>query len=120
MRADRELLAGVFRNLLLNAAEAMPDPGSIEIHLSRRTTSCQVTIADTGPGVPPALAGRIFEPFVTGKKGGTGLGLAISRRILRLHGGELELVPATPVGATFVATVPLHEAYGLRHAAALE
>ncbi len=108
VRADRELLKNVFRNLLLNAAEAMVEPGSIEVRMVGHESACEVTITDTGPGVPPELADRIFEPFVTGRKGGTGLGLAISRRILRLHGGELELAPPTGRGATLRMTIPLH------------
>ncbi|MDE3154339.1 MAG: PAS domain-containing protein [Acidobacteriota bacterium] len=111
VRGDRELLTGVFRNLLLNAAEAMREAGTITVQMSRENGSCLVTLSDTGPGVPEELATQIFEPFVTGRRGGTGLGLAISRRILRLHGGELALRPrqaAGSSGATFVATIPLH------------
>jgi signal transduction histidine kinase len=116
VRGDRELLTGVFRNLFLNAAEAMTEPGSIDVRLSRGGPSCHVTITDSGTGVPAELASRIFEPFVTAKKGGTGLGLAISRRVLRLHGGDLELLPDTP-GATFRATIPLHSTSNLGTAA---
>jgi PAS domain S-box-containing protein len=104
--ADRQLLKNVFRNLFLNAAQAMPDPGSIDVRIAR-DGACRVTVADTGPGIPPALSGRIFEPFVTGRKGGTGLGLAVSRRILRLHGGEVALLPTAGPGATFLVTIPL-------------
>jgi PAS domain S-box-containing protein len=106
--ADRELLKNVFRNLVLNAAQAMREPGSIEVRVTRHAAACHVTVADTGPGILPALSNRIFDPFVTGKTGGTGLGLPISRRILRLHGGELALVPSVSPGATFLVTIPLH------------
>jgi PAS domain S-box-containing protein len=106
--ADRELLGNVFRNLLLNAGQAMPEPGCIDIRISHSGAMCSVTVADTGPGIPAALAPRIFEPFVSGRKAGTGLGLAISRRIARLHGGDVALLPAGGTGATFLVTVPLH------------
>ncbi len=108
VRADRELLKGVFQNLLLNAAQAMREAGSIEVRMVRDGSACRITVADTGPGMLPDLSSRIFEPFVTGKKGGTGLGLSISRRIMRLHGGELELLSTVAPGATFLLTVPLH------------
>jgi signal transduction histidine kinase len=108
--ADQELLKNVFRNLLLNAAQAMQEAGSIDVCVSRHESTCRVTVADNGPGIPPELASRIFQPFVTGRKGGTGLGLAISRRLLRLHGGDLELLTTPSPGAAFRATVPLHGA----------
>jgi signal transduction histidine kinase len=107
VHGDRELLKSVFRNLFLNAGRAMKQPGRIDVRAMGSATACRVTVGDTGSGVPPALAGRIFEPFVTGTKGGTGLGLSISRRIMRLHGGDLELVPSDATGATFLVTVPL-------------
>jgi len=106
VHGEPELLKSVFRNLLLNAAQAMPDAGSIEVRMERAGTVCRVTVADTGPGIPLGLSSQIFEPFVSGRPGGTGLGLAISRRILRLHGGELELVRTGPPGATFLVTMP--------------
>lgn len=105
--ADRELLKNVFRNLFLNAAQAMPESGAIDVRIGRAGSACRVTVADTGPGIQPAMSARIFEPFVTGKPGGTGLGLSISRRILRLHGGDLELVQTDPPGATFLVSIPL-------------
>lgn len=108
VNADRELLKNVFRNLFLNAAQAMRDPGSIDVRMEGDGTACRVTVADTGPGIVPAHASRIFEPFVTSRKGGTGLGLSLSRRIMRLHGGDLSLVSTAPPGATFLVTVPLH------------
>jgi len=105
--ADRELLTSVFRNLFLNAAEAMREAGSIDVRIVREGSACRVTVADTGPGIQAGLASQIFEPFVTSKKSGTGLGLPISRRILRLHGGELELLPTGTQGTTFLVSLPL-------------
>lgn len=106
VRGDLELLKSVFRNLLLNAAQAMHEPGSIEVRASFTGAHCRITVTDTGPGIAPSLAARIFEPFVTGRKGGIGLGLSISRRIARLHGGDLALQPASR-GAAFVLTLPV-------------
>ena len=58
-------------------------------------------MSDDGPGVPPELAGRIFDPLVTGRAGGSGLGLAMARRIMAAHGGSIALVTAAIGGATF-------------------
>ena len=66
-----------------------------------------LTLADEGPGVPPEIRDRLFEPFVTrGKKGGTGLGLAVARRFVEDHGGTLELLPEGP-GARFRIAMPV-------------
>jgi signal transduction histidine kinase len=68
----------------------------------------RITVADSGPGIPPADAMRIFEPFFTTarERGGTGLGLAIARSLLAGHGGTIELLPA-PMGACFAIELPL-------------
>jgi signal transduction histidine kinase len=64
-----------------------------------------IEVADDGPGVPAAIAPRIFEPLVTGRTGGTGLGLALARRIVAAHGGSIALVPSSK-GATFRIELP--------------
>ena len=61
---------------------------------------------DHGPGVPEALRERLFEPYVTGKKGGTGLGLALVRQTIEAHGGRVRHEPTPGGGATFVMTLP--------------
>ena len=105
--ADRELMRLVLQNLLLNAAQAMRHPGTIAVGVTREGPAVRVTVTDSGGGVPPEIADRIFEPFVTTKNGGTGLGLAVSRRIARLHGGDLDFAPAPGTGTTFRLTIPL-------------
>jgi len=71
-----------------------------------------IQVEDDGPGVPPALAARIFEPLVTGRSGGTGLGLALARRIAAAHGGTISLVPVVAApsegrpGACFEVRLP--------------
>jgi nitrogen-specific signal transduction histidine kinase len=72
-------------------------------------TRIKVLIADDGPGVPPALADRIFRPFVTGRRSGTGLGLPMALNVARDHGGSIELVSAPDGfgGAAFRVILPL-------------
>jgi len=65
-----------------------------------------VEVVDDGPGVPDAIAGRIFDPLVTAREGGSGLGLALARRIAVAHGGTLELAASQNGGATFRVELP--------------
>ena len=68
---------------------------------------CVIRIVDDGPGIPPRLAGKLFEPFVSGGSAdGTGLGLTISRELAAAHGGELKLVETGPTGTTFELRLP--------------
>jgi signal transduction histidine kinase len=91
--------AGLFNqavmNLVANAIEAIEGPGEIEIESRMRDNWFELTVSDTGTGVPEPLRDRIFEPFFTTKPvgQGTGLGLAITYSIAQKHGGSVRLVP---------------------------
>jgi|SRR5579859_1505123 len=94
--ADRQQLRQVFLNLFANAADAMPDGGTLTVHTWTEAASppqAWIEIADTGGGIPPEALVRIWEPFFTTKPEGkgTGLGLGICRRIVEEHGGTIEL-----------------------------
>lgn len=95
VHGDPDLLAQAVRNLLQNAAaaqrEAGAEGGEIEVWVRRAEDGIEVSIEDRGPGVPPELRERLFQPFVSGRPAGVGLGLAISHRIVTLHGGRLRL-----------------------------
>jgi two-component system, LuxR family, sensor kinase FixL len=101
----------VLLNLIHNGIEAlMGDPGGereviVGSHRSGKG-EIEISVMDSGPGVDPSLAGRIFEPFCTTKEQGTGLGLAISRTIVEAHRGRLEFRPNFPHGACFIMTLP--------------
>jgi signal transduction histidine kinase len=97
-------LAQVLVNLLLNAADAMDGAGCVRVSALDAGDTVELRVSDDGPGVPPELRDRLFEPFVTGKEPGlgTGLGLAISRSIVEGYGGTIALDPTTARGATFV------------------
>ncbi|HET7786970.1 MAG TPA: ATP-binding protein [Myxococcales bacterium] len=98
-------LEQVMLNLFMNAIEAMPQGGRLEVATRARDSAVEVIVSDTGPGVPAALRDRIFEPFFTDKPGGTGLGLYLSRQLVEAHGGRLELT-AGEGGARFRIALP--------------
>jgi len=114
VNGDPQHLTAVFVNLLLNAAEAMPEGGTICIVSANEPTGVEapalvrVTLADSGPGVAPELRERIFDPFFTTKPEGTGFGLALALRTVEEHGGRLRLDPPPPGGgAVFAVELPL-------------
>ncbi|MGD2104027.1 MAG: GAF domain-containing protein [Anaerolineae bacterium] len=108
VRMDPDRMSQVVYNIAANARDAMPSGGQLSIRSRRVADRVELRFADTGPGVPPELAQRIFEPFVSyGKREGAGLGLAIAQRIVREHGGDIQLESPGNGGATFVVTLPL-------------
>jgi signal transduction histidine kinase len=103
---DAARLRQVLVNLLRNAREASPG-GNVEIRLRREGGDAVLRVRDDGPGVPPEVGERLFEPFFSTKPGGTGLGLAVSRQIALRHGGSLSLVAAQGPGAVFELRIPI-------------
>jgi len=106
---NRNELDQVFFNLLVNAVDAMPNGGRIEITMGPGGPGeVLVVFADTGPGIPPEQRDQVFLPFFTTKDygKGTGLGLSIVARIMHEHGGRIELDSGAPVGARFLLTFP--------------
>jgi signal transduction histidine kinase len=96
-------------NIIKNAKEALGDEGTITIHFRGAGTELQVSISDSGPGIPESIRSRIFEPFVTyGKKHGTGLGMAIAKSTVDAHGGRIWLESETGKGTTFHVVLPKH------------
>lgn len=109
--ADRIQLQQVVLNLVRNAIEAMGTmngkPRLLRIRSATDSREFMVTIADSGPGVDPDIANRLFEPFVTTKGSGMGMGLSICHSIIETHGGRLSVAPANPHGAIFEIALPL-------------
>ncbi len=104
---DPDQLSSVLVNLLLNALDAMPGGGRLRVELSQeRGGTIRLSVLDTGPGIDPALAGRLFTPFSSTKPTGTGLGLSISRRVVAEHGGSLDGANRPEGGARFTMTLP--------------
>ena len=96
-------------NLIKNAMQAMTPGGALTIETGQNTEEVWVSVADTGGGIPPDQLNLIFEPFYTTKKKGTGLGLMIVQRIVRLHGGHIELESRVGLGTTFRIWLPRRE-----------
>jgi signal transduction histidine kinase/ActR/RegA family two-component response regulator len=103
-------LSQVVINLLVNAAEAIPDRGMRRGRIEVRTTTLDglvvLEVRDDGEGIPPEQLGEIFRPLYTTKRAGTGLGLAISRRIVEAHGGRVEVESVVGEGSTFRVLLP--------------
>ncbi len=89
LTADPEQLLHAVANLLTNALEAAGEGGSVAVACQGDEEGVRIEISDSGPGPPPHLAERLFDPFVTGKPDGIGLGLAVARRLIHAHGGSL-------------------------------
>jgi len=107
--ADAIQLEQVVMNLAVNGADAMPDGGRLTIAAGRSAAEVWLRVSDTGPGVPQELRERVFETFFTTKERGvgTGLGLSVVERIVRAHGGTVELEEAAPGrGASFTVRLP--------------
>jgi two-component system sensor histidine kinase FlrB len=111
--ADRHRLEQVLLNLVLNALRAMPGGGWVEVAGHRihqgNTAAAAICVSDTGTGIQPEEAGRIFEPGFSTHAGSPGLGLAVCRKIVEQHGGSLAAGNRAGAGASFTLTFPLHE-----------
>jgi len=121
VKGDAKQLEQALINLLLNAVEAMEEMGTLTVtteivvataHVSPlepkgKAEQIQVSIKDTGSGIPPEVTTRLFVPFVTTKPEGTGLGLAITSRIIQEHHGRINVETEVNKGTTFKINLPL-------------
>jgi two-component system NtrC family sensor kinase len=111
--ADGSQLQQVFMNIILNAAEAMGDTGTLTLRtrLNKKDRTLDVQFQDTGPGIEPQNIKRLFEPFFTTKEvgKGTGLGLAISYSIVRKHGGTILVNSEPGKGSLFTVKIPIDQ-----------
>jgi signal transduction histidine kinase len=109
---DPDQLTQIVVNIVHNAIDAVDDNGVVTVRVTGDAHHAILTIADTGPGIPPEVLPRIFEPFFTTKPEGkgTGLGLAICYGIVQSHGGVIEAASPPGAGATFTIRLPRAEA----------
>lgn len=113
VEVNAEELERLLVNLIANAVKAMPEGGVLTLRARAAPSDggslrCELSVEDTGPGLPKELAGRLFEPFASTRvgQGGTGLGLYLSREIAVKHGGDLHAENAPDGGARFVLSLP--------------
>lgn len=104
---DRDLLKQAVLNLVLNAVEAMPTGGQLQLTLSRRGEMAEITVGDTGKGIPTEDRQKVFQLFFTTRPGGSGIGLASTFRIVQLHNGSINFTSEVGRGTTFRIELPL-------------
>ncbi len=107
IEADAVGMRQALTNLIRNSIEAMEGKGRVSISIEEAGGFAEITISDTGPGIPEGTRERIFQPFFTTKERGTGLGLAIVERTVVMHKGSIELVDKDGKGACFRLRVPV-------------
>jgi PAS domain S-box-containing protein len=109
VRVNETQMIQVLMNIILNAADAMTDGGNLDIRARELDEEIEITVADTGSGIPAEHMEKIFDPFFTTKDKGTGLGLAVSYNIIRSYQGDI-LVESRPEGGTiFRVRLPYYE-----------
>ncbi len=109
--ADEGRMVQAFSNFIVNAREAMSSGGRLDIRLWNGMTrdgdrQVLVSIGDTGPGMPPEVLARVFDPYFSTKSRGSGLGLAVTASIIKQHGGRIEVVSSPGSGTTFTVILP--------------
>ena len=105
-RGDPEILTQCLLNCLTNAREAMPEGGSVTVSTGRRGNRVTLAVADTGPGIPPDVLPRVFNPFFTTRDKRAGLGLAMIKKILEDLGGSVEIESPPGQGTTVTLLLP--------------
>ena len=106
VEADAEQLMQAIFNLLNNAVQAVGAGGLVLISTADAGEQLRIDCADNGPGIPPAIAERIFDPFVTGRDGGIGLGLAVVQQVIAAHGGQISVGRSAAGGTLFSLFLP--------------
>jgi signal transduction histidine kinase len=103
---DGQQLGQVLSNLFINAVQAMPEGGTLTVATSSDPQGIQVSVRDSGTGIPKSKLNRIFDPFYTTKTRGTGLGLPICRRVVEAHHGTITVSSRQGQGSEFIVQLP--------------
>jgi two-component system sensor histidine kinase GlrK len=113
IKIDSERILQALRNIIGNAVKFTPEAGRVRISVRSIDHQVEVSVADTGPGIPPGNLIKIFEKFQQGTTGGsspiqgTGLGLAIAKQIITRHGGKIWAESSSGQGSTFIFVLPV-------------
>jgi signal transduction histidine kinase len=102
---DTEQIKTCFSNLMINAIQAMPNGGSLNVSLRPENSHLEIKFADTGAGITPEAMEQIFEPYYSTKETGIGLGLPLTKKIIEEHGGQIDVVSEPDRGTTFTVTL---------------
>ncbi len=104
---DPTQIKQVFLNILMNAVEAMPDGGKLDVNIESVNESIKIYIIDAGKGMPHGVLQNIYDPFFTTKQSGTGVGLSVSLKIIEDHGGTIDAISEQEKGTTMLLTLPI-------------
>lgn len=104
--ADPSQLKQVLLNLVLNAQQAMPQGGRLDLRCLAPDDGVRIEVSDTGPGIPEGIRDKMFQPFFSTKKEGTGLGLSICRRLVEQMHGSIDFITEPGKGTTFIVRLP--------------
>jgi signal transduction histidine kinase len=107
IQADANMLYQSFLNVFINAMQAMPGGGTINVEISADENIVTINFDDEGRGIDDAVMGKIWDPFFTTKEMGTGLGLGIVKNIIESHGGSIQILNLEPVGARVTVELPV-------------
>jgi signal transduction histidine kinase len=106
---DREQVRAALLNLILNAQQAMPQGGRLEVRTRHDQKSAMLDLIDTGAGMDADTLGKIFDTFFSTKRGGSGLGLPTTRKIIEAHGGKIAVQSEEGKGTQFTIELPAAE-----------
>lgn len=106
VRGDRERLKSCFSNIAINALQAMPGGGHLDVRIAKLDGSVEVTMVDTGVGISEEALSKIFEPYFSTKQAGFGLGLAVTKTIVEEHQGSIDVRSEPHLGAAFTVRLP--------------
>jgi signal transduction histidine kinase len=106
MKADVDKMKRVFVNLVKNSIEAMPKGGTLTVKSKEAKGRTEITLADTGAGIPKDSLDKLFSPLFTTKAKGMGFGLAICKRVVEAHGGRISAESTVGKGTAFTITMP--------------
>ena len=117
MRVDDRQIQQVFRNLISNGVEAMPEGGTLAIRAveNRPEGTVSVSVRDTGCGMTPEVLAKLFQPLFTTKARGIGLGLVVVKNLIQANGGHIEVQSEPGQGTTFSVTLPAEGQEGNQH-----